>query len=104
MGIERRRNKLYYYRKRRDGDRVVSEYVGGGLVADLARRRDQIERARREAAREQLKAAHMSMADIDQAIDDFSSLVDTLMAAELNSMGYHQHRRQWRRKRDGGKL
>ncbi len=32
MGWEKRGNKQYYYRKRREGDRVVSEY----LTADEA--------------------------------------------------------------------
>ena len=100
MGIETRHDgKLYYYRKRREGDRVVSEYVGGGVVADLEQKRAEIARARREAEREQLKAAKMSMAEIDKALNEFGHTVDTLMAAELLLNGYHQHKRQWRRRR-----
>ena len=104
MGIEARRNgNLYYYEKRREGSRVVSEYVGGGLVVSLEQHRAEIERERREAERERLRAAKMSMAEIDQALDRFSDMVDTLMAAELVSLGFHQHKRQWRRRRNGSK-
>jgi hypothetical protein len=41
MGLEQRKGKLYYYEKRRVGRRVVSEYVGGGLLALLAHREAQ---------------------------------------------------------------
>lgn len=100
MGIETRRNgNVYYYEKRREGDRVVSEYVGGGLVADLAQKRAELDRAQREAERERLRIERMSMAEVDAALDQFSKLVDTVMAAELLLNGYHQHKRQWRRRR-----
>lgn len=102
MGIETRHDgKLYYYKKRREGDRVVSEYVGGGLVVDLAQRRDEIEREQKQAEREQLKAERMSMADIDNALEGFSQMVDSLVEAELISLGFHQHKRQWRKRRNG---
>ena len=35
MGLERRGNGYYYYKKEREGDRVVSRYVGGGSTANL---------------------------------------------------------------------
>jgi hypothetical protein len=104
MAIEARRNgNLYYYRKRREGSRVVSEYVGGGILVDLEQRRAESERAKREADRERLRVERMSMAEIDQALDRFSGMVDSLMAAELISKGFHQHKRQWRRRRNGSK-
>ena len=105
MGVEARHKsgKLYYYKKRREGGRVVSEYVGGGILVDLEQRRAENERAKREADREQLRIERMSMAEIDQSLDRFSNMVDTLMAAELISMGFHQHKRQWRRRRNGSK-
>lgn len=100
MGIEQRRNgKLYYYKKKRVGNRVISEYVGGGLVVDLAQKRAEIERGQKQSERELQRIERMSMAEIDKQIDDFSRIVDTLMQGELISKGFHQHKRQWRRRR-----
>src|SRR6185503_14465820 len=103
MGVEARHKagNLYYYRKRREGDRVVSEYVGGGLVVDLERKREEIDKEIREAQALHLKAERMSAAEIDRALDEFCDTVDTLTTAVLISMGYHQHKRQWRRRRVG---
>lgn len=102
MGTEERRNgKLYYYQKRREGDRVISQYVGGGVVADLAENSAAMQRASRAIQREQLKAERMSIAEIDTALDELNQMVDTLMTAELLLSGYHQHKRQWRRRRSG---
>ncbi|MFP5260887.1 MAG: hypothetical protein ACLGJB_03150 [Blastocatellia bacterium] len=104
MGIEQRRNgNLYYYKKKRVGNRVISEYVGGGLVVDLAQKRAEIEQEQKQAERERQRIERMSMAEIDKQIDDFSRMVDTLMEAELISKGFHQHKRQWRRRRYGSK-
>ena len=33
MAWEERNGKSYYYQKRREGDRVVSEYIGTGELA-----------------------------------------------------------------------
>jgi hypothetical protein len=105
MGVEARHKagKLYYYRKRREGDRVVSEYVGGGLVVDLQQKRAEIDKAIREGQAMQLKLERLTAKQIDHALNEFSDLVDTVTKAVLISMGYHQHHRQWRRRRDGGK-
>ena len=99
MGIEQRKGNLYYYRKRREGDRVFSEYVGSDDIAVLAEYADRAERARREAQTAQLQAERMSVAEIDRRMGEFSELVDLLVKAELLTLGYHQHNRQWRRRR-----
>lgn len=102
MGFEARRNgNLYYYQKRRDGNRVVSEYGGSGKVADFAERRAEIDRRHKQQEREQARAERMSLIEIDKTLDTFGSMVDTLMTAELLMSGYHQHKRQWRRRRNG---
>jgi hypothetical protein len=95
MVLETRRNgNLYYYKKRREGNRVISEYIGSGLVASLAQKRAEIERRQKQMERERLQAERMSAAEIDKAIDGFSRLVDSLMEAELLLSGYHKHKRQ----------
>ena len=74
-------------------------HTDGVLVVSLAERQAEIERAQREAELAQRRAERMSIAEIDQQMDQFSQLVDTVMAAELLTLGYHQHKRQWRRRR-----
>lgn len=102
MAIETRRNgNVYYYEKRRQGSRVVSQYVGGGVVADLAAKRAEIDKNIREAKATQQKLDRMSAMQIDKALNEFSKTVDTLTTAVLISMGYHQHNGQWRRRRNG---
>jgi hypothetical protein len=105
MGIEARNKNgnLYYYKKRRVGSKVISEYQGGGEIVPILQHIEARERAEKEAERERLRVERMSMAEIDKQIDDFSQMVDTLVAAELLSLGYHQHKRQWRRRRNASK-
>jgi hypothetical protein len=103
MGVEARHKagKLYYYRKRRERDRVVSEYVGGGLIVDLEQKRAEIDKGIREGQALQLKLERLTAKQIDAALDEFGDVVDTLTNAVMISMGYHRHKRQWRRRRDG---
>jgi hypothetical protein len=90
MGIEARHKNgnLYYYRKKRKGDRVVSEYVGGGELVVLAERQAERKRAEREAVKARQRAEQMSMAEIDRQLDEFSEMVDAMMKAELLTLGY----------------
>jgi len=103
MGIETRKGRLYYYKKRREGDRVVSEYVGGGEIAYLADHLAKREREQKQRERERLAAEQMSLAEIDAGLDRLDDVIDTLMAATLLCAGYHSHRGQWRKRRDGRK-
>ena len=100
MAWERRRNgRLYYYRARSVNGRVVKEYIGRGPVAEKAAAEDAVQRAEREAKveaerrrREEFKAARASLVDLcDQC--------DVLMKGALIHAGYHQHKREWRRRR-----
>ena len=95
MSWERRGNRRYYYRKRREGDRVFSEYVGAGDLAETAATLDALEREFRRAERqrrEELRA-------LDAQIDEVCDLIRALTYAALLVSGYHTHKGQWRRKR-----
>ena len=99
MGVEQRHDgKLYYYRKQRIGDRVVSEYVGRGHVIAIAEREAQREAARKQREREQLEATKQAIALIEA--DPLTDMVDLLVEAHLLSLGYHKHNRQWRKRRE----
>lgn len=91
----------YYYRKKRIGSRVVSEYVGKGFMADLEAGSDQTERDARECERAALQAMKAECGALDESVAAADAAIGALMKQTLQSAGYHQHERgQWRKRRD----
>lgn len=96
MGMERRGNNTYYYAKRREGGRVVSEYRGAGELGEALASLDAIDRARHEHEREALRAERAALADVDRQAREAGALIEDLAAAVLLGLGYHTHKGQWR--------
>src|SRR5689334_5000961 len=103
MGWERHeRGGPYYTRSRRVGGRVVREYVGGGLIGELAAELDAEERRERRREAEARRADEAAWAELDGMTAELGELVDGLAAAALLLAGFHRHDRgEWRRKRGG---
>ena len=103
MGWETRRGRgRYYTRSHKVNGRVVREYVGTGLVAELAAQRDAEERAQRLAERERLQHEAARWAAAVAPLKQLSQLLDAMTAATLIAAGYHQHHRgAWRKRRHG---
>jgi hypothetical protein len=99
MGLEKRGNNLYYYRKRRIGSRVVSEYMGGGEWAHLATHLDALERDKQDEGRYGLQRLRAEIMEGDKALAELEQLIRTLVQGILLAEGYHAHKGQWRRKR-----
>ena len=100
MGIELRHgNKLYYYRKRRVGDRVISEYAGAGAIADIEEYKAKQLAAKKEAERRSLEAAQQLTAEIDSQIAPVADLIDLMVKAYLITEGFYTHKGQWRKAR-----
>src|SRR4051812_45125771 len=102
MGWERRGKGWYYYRKRKVGRRVVSEYVGAGsglfgpLRALIAEETLAL-RAATRAARAGARAALESAAAEDGAWFD---RLESVTREALEAAGYRQHERgKWRKRR-----
>lgn len=87
MGIETRNGREYFYRKRREGNRVISEYVGSSFLGlqfyvfekaerDEANKKRIVETAKRE----QLTA-------IDRSLNDFEKSIRTIIKAYLVGKG-----------------
>ena len=105
MAWEERNGRRYYYRKRREGGRVLSEYVGGGLVGEMAALLEQREQARRAAEDEPWRRQIVAEAALDQEVGEYDELVRRLTAAALLASGCHRAKRQWRiarAKHEGG--
>ena len=101
MAWETRRGRPYYYRSRREGERVVKEYLGGGPVAEAKATLEQIDRERRQEAREQGQADREGLDALDQEIAALYEDVETALRATLAACGYHRHQRgEWRKRRE----
>jgi hypothetical protein len=79
---------------------VVREYVGGGLIGELAARLYEIEQDRRkvEAAgvrieRERIEAMIAPVKELDEA-------AEILCCAALVASGYRRYQGKWRRRRE----
>lgn len=100
MAWEERNGKLYYYRKRRIGQTVVSEYVGSGSLVELIAKVDTYERANARMKREEEKQLVEADLEIARELDQIGDLVRALTFSVLLDLGYHTHKGQWRKKRD----
>jgi len=89
----------YYYRSRRDGDRVVTEYLGRAEWATAAAELDAFERERRREEAAEERARRETELQLDRDIDALGEIARAVTTAALLASGYHTHRRQWRRQR-----
>jgi hypothetical protein len=103
MGWESRRGSgRYYTRSRKVHGHIIREYVGTGLVAELAAQQDAEARAQRLAERQRLQREAARWAAAAAPLTELSRLLDGLTAAALIAAGYHQHHRgTWRKRRHG---
>src|SRR5215207_5424380 len=103
MGWETRRGQgRYYTRSRKVNGRIIRQYVGTGLVAELAAQQDAEERSQRLAERERLQHEATRWASSAAPLTELAELLDGLAAAALITAGYHQHHRgAWRKRRHG---
>ncbi len=99
MGFEQRGGQSYYYRKVREGGRVRSKYVGGGVVGQICAEQDYEDRSDRESKRAAHLAARHAEAEIDRQLASAESALVALTHATLFAFGFHLHKGQWRRKR-----
>ena len=101
MGWESRPNGgRYYTRSRREGGRVVREYVGSGRKGELAAAADAARRAEREAERAAIRAAREQAEAIDAALANLHRTVDLLTRGALLAARFERYKRQWRKRRD----
>jgi hypothetical protein len=99
MGLETRGNRTYFYRKRRIGDRVVSEYVGAGETARLIAAFETVDRDKREMERYAQQAEAERFDALLDAQREYAELSIGLVAAALLLAGYRTHHGEWRKRR-----
>ena len=90
----------FYYRSQRVGRSVRKVYLGSGDVAKQAAEKDAAAKAQRAAQTVELTELQATLAGLDQTAAEVEMGVDLLTEAALLSMGFHQHRGQWREYRN----
>lgn len=102
MAIEYRNSNMYYYRKRRVGNRVISEYIGKGESALLFANLDRIEREEQRMKARILRENMKKLEIIDQDLSEIEEMTRTLIETYLVSKGFYKTKsREWRLKRNG---
>ena len=99
MGWEKRGSGQYYYRKKRVNGRVVSEYVGSGILAEATQMLDQIEKEKTDLEKIEQQIEREQAAAMDQAIDQNLESIGELINNILIGHGYHKVKGEWRKKR-----
>jgi hypothetical protein len=95
------RSHRYYTRSRKVRGRVIREYVGGGFIGELAAVADDRARAERAAKASEWREEKARLATLDAQLDALETQTRFIADAALQAAGFHQHKRQWRRKRAG---
>src|SRR4051794_19600029 len=103
MGWETRRGRgRYYTRSHKVEGGVVREYVGTGIIGELAAQQDAEQRQQRLTERQRLHHEMTRQAPAAAALEQLAQILDGLTAAALIAAGYHQHHRgTWRKRRHG---
>ena len=102
MGWKTRRGRPYYYRARREGERVRSAYVGNGPEAELAELLDALKRRARAELAAGWREERAGLDAADRAGASASAAVDLVVGLTLESAGFRRHNRgEWRRSRMG---
>jgi hypothetical protein len=100
MGWKTINGRQYYYRSRREGGRVVTEYVGGGRDAELIAALETVDRDKREGQRYEDRFDRERIEAEDRDFVEWFDRVEAVAVDALEAAGYHRHNRgEWRKRR-----
>ncbi|GIW86685.1 MAG: hypothetical protein KatS3mg108_1009 [Isosphaeraceae bacterium] len=102
MGWKTINGRRYYYKCRRVGGRVVTEYYGGGEAGAVMAHLQRLDNLDRAEARDDERARRQEDRDLDDALDALVAEARSQADALIEAAGYYRHRRQWRRRHRSG--
>jgi hypothetical protein len=96
----RERGGPYYTRSRKEGGRVIREYLGGGFLGELAAHMDAEERRRRQEREAAHREERERLDALAAPVEELCEAAEVVARAALVASGYHQHNRgEWRKRR-----
>jgi hypothetical protein len=95
-----RGDRKYFSVARRVGGRITNEYLGSGEAAVQVATEIEQRRAERVALAEETRLHQQRHAEASAPLDDLALLTELLAKGTLIALGYHQHDRTWRKRRE----
>ncbi len=92
MPWKSRRGVPTYFRSRRQGAQVISEYVGPGVLGELAEQMDRLEREQREAEEAGWRAERDRLDEVDRASSEALRGALAAVWTALEAAGWHRTR------------
>jgi hypothetical protein len=93
------RKGRYWYKSRREGQRVVSEYIGCGDTGQLCAQFENQQAQERARERSEWRAFVTQEHELDGQLDAVAAQLRGLVETALTVSGYHKHSGTWRRAR-----
>src|SRR4051812_43199476 len=90
----------YFYRSCRVGGRVTHKYLGAGEAAVRTATEIERRRAERTARAQEVRQDQQQYIEASAPLDDLALLTELLAKGALIGLGYHQHDRTWRKRRE----
>lgn len=99
MGFERRGLNRYYYRKKREGHRVISQYIGTGEFAEWTSQLDELERQAADQERAAVLQERAEAILLDKEVNNALESIENTVESALVMAGYHKVKGEWRKQR-----
>ena len=97
----RQRGGPYYTRSRKEGGKVIREYVGGGDLGEPAAHMDAEERRLREEEKVSRREERERLDTLAAPVEELCEAAEVIARATLIASGYHRHNRgEWRKRRE----
>jgi hypothetical protein len=97
----RKRGGRYYCRSSRRADGSVSrEYIGTGPRAERIAEEDRQAREQRRKLQREAAGLEAKVADAARLIEEVLESTEVMLVASLLAAGFHEHKSQWRWRRD----
>jgi len=89
----------HWYKSRREGGHVVTEYIGSGELGRYTAEVDNMKQQQRARERSERQAFAAQEHELDRELDTIAAQLKALTKAALLASGYHLHSGTWRRAR-----
>lgn len=101
MALERRESGHYYYRYKRDGDKVRKVYMGAGEIARIWAKHARAQETEKKALADRERKERERIEGAAPPVLELEDVAQVLARAHLVAGGYRRVKGEWRMPKDG---